>query len=113
MSEAREVNSMRARSLISVALVAAAATFAAPALAASADDFKAALVKAEAANKRAAEMKNQWTTTGQTIAAARKAADAGKFEEAVKLAEHAEALANGSIAQAEEQKKIWADAVIR
>ena len=99
--------------LICIALGASLAAFAAPALAASADDFKAALAKAEAANKHAGEIKNQWTTTAQAIAAAKKAADGGSFDDAVKLAEQAEALANASIAQAEEQKKAWRDAVIR
>ena len=98
--------------VIRLALAASLAALAAPALAASADDFKAALAKAEAANKHAAEIKNQWTTTGQAIAAAKKAGDAGKFDDAVKLAEHAEELAKASIAQADEQKKNWKDAVI-
>ena len=40
-------------------------------------------------------------------------ADAGKFDEAVKHAQEAEALANGSIAQAKEQEKLWPDAVVR
>ena len=43
----------------------------------------------------------------------KKAADAGKFDEAVAHAQQAEALANGSIAQAKEQEKLWPDAVIR
>ena len=104
---------MRSGALICIALVASLAGSRVPTLAASAEDFKAALAKAEAANKHAAELKNQWTTTGQAIAAAKKAADSGKFDEAVELAEQAEALAKGSIAQVEEQKKIWTDAVIR
>ncbi len=104
---------MRSGALICIALVASLAVLAAPALAASAEDFKAALIKAEAANNHAAELKNQWTTTGEAIAAAKKAADSGKFDEAIELAEQAEALAKGSIAQVEEQKKIWTDAVIR
>ena len=112
MSAVKGAVRMRTRSLIRLALVVSLAALATPALAASADDFKAALAKAEAANKRAGELKNQWTTTGQAIGAAKKAADGGNFDEAVKLAEHAEALANGSIAQAEEQKTIWKDAVI-
>ncbi len=50
---------------------------------------------------------------GQAIAAAKKAADAGKFDDAVAHAQQAEALANGSIAQAKEQEKLWPEAVIR
>jgi len=83
------------------------------ALAASADDFNAALAKAEAASKEAGALKNQWTTTAQTIAAAKKAAEAGKFDDAVKLAQHAEELAQASIAQAKEQETAWTQAVIR
>ena len=104
---------MRARALIRVAVLLSVGALATSAQAASADDFKAALAKAEAANKQAADIKNQWTTTGQAIAAAKKAADAGKFDEAVAHAQQAEALANGSIAQAKEQEKLWPDAVIR
>jgi hypothetical protein len=104
---------MPSRALIRAVLCISLVALTTPVLAASADDFKAALARAEAANKRAAEIKNQWTTTGQMIAAAKKAADAGKFDEAVELAGHAEALASASVAQAEEQKKIWKDAVVR
>ena len=91
-----------------LSLVAPAAAFAA-----TADDFNAALAKAEAANKQAGAIKNQWTTTAQAIAAAKKAAEGGQFDEAVKLAQHAEELANASIAQAKEQEKLWPEAKIR
>jgi hypothetical protein len=104
---------MRTRVLIQLAVILSVGGFATTTLAASADDFKAAYSKAEAANKKAGAMRNQWTTTASELKAAKKAADAGKFDEAVKHAEHAEALANASIAQAEEQKKLWADAVVR
>jgi hypothetical protein len=83
------------------------------AFAVSADDFKAAYTKAEAAEKKATEMKTSWTTTVKVLKQAKQAADAGKFDEAVKLANEAEALANASVAQAEEQKKLWRDAEIR
>ncbi len=101
------------RTMIRFAVILSLAAVPAVAFAASADDFKAALAKAEAANKQAADIKNQWTTTGQAIAAAKKAADAGKFDDAVKLAQHAEELANASIAQAKEQETAWTKAVIR
>ena len=104
---------MRARLLIQLAVILSVGGFAAAALAASADDFKAAYEKAEAANKKAGAMKNQWTTTANALKAAKAAADGGKLDEAVKHAEQAEALANASIAQAEEQKKLWKDAVVR
>ena len=83
------------------------------AFAASADDFKAAYAKAEAASKMSAKMKTQWTTTTSELKAAKKAADAGKFDDAVKHANEAEALANASIHQAKDEEKNWKDAVIR
>ncbi len=101
------------RTMIRFAVILSLVGVPAAAFAASADDFKVALAKAEAANKQAADIKNQWTTTGQAIAAAKKAADAGKFDDAVKLAQHAEELANASIAQAKEQETAWTQAVIR
>ncbi len=104
---------MRTRALIRLAVIVSVAGFATAALAASADDFKAAYAKAEAANKQAGAMKNQWTTTASELKAAKKAADAGKFDEAVKQANEAEALANASIHQAKDEKTKWQDAVIR
>ena len=101
------------RKLIQLAVILSVAAFTPAAFAASADDSNAAIAKAEAANKQAAAVKNQWTTTAQAIAAARKAAEAGKFDDAVKLAQHAEDLANASIAQAKEQETAWTKAVIR
>jgi len=83
------------------------------AFAASADDFKSAYAKAEAAEQQAVKMKTSWTTTVDTLKDAKKAADAGKYDEAVALAKEAEALANASIEQAKEQEKLWRDAVIR
>ena len=48
-----------------------------------------------------------------TADAAQAAAAAGKFDDAVKLANDAEALANASIAQAKEQETAWTQAVVR
>ena len=101
------------RKLIQVAVIFSVAAFAPAAFAASADDFKAAYEKAEAASKQAHALKNEWTATGAALKAAKGAADAGKFDDAVKLAQQAEALANGSIAQAKEQETSWTQAVIR
>ena len=39
----------------------------------SEDDFKTAYAAAEAANKEAGKLRNQWTTTAATLAAAKKA----------------------------------------
>jgi len=104
---------MYTRALIRLAIGLSLAGFATSALAASADDFKAAYAKAEAANKQAGAVKNQWTTTADELKKAKTAADAGKFDDAVKLAQHAEALAHASIAQAKEQESAWTQAVVR
>jgi hypothetical protein len=83
------------------------------ALAGPAEDFHAAYAKAEAASKQAAAMKTQWAPTVAALNAAKKAGDAGKYDEAIALARHAEELANASLAQAKEQAAEWTQAVIR
>jgi hypothetical protein len=70
-------------------------------------DFKAAYAAADTAEKEAGVLRNQWTTTESTLAAARKAADAGNFEQAVALSKEAEALAKASIFQANSEKDAW------
>jgi hypothetical protein len=90
--------------LASVLLIAGAA----PALAAGSEaDFKAAYAAAEAANKEAGSLRNQWTTTAQALADAKKAADKGDFDQAVTQSKEAEALAKASIYQAENEKEAW------
>ena len=76
-------------------------------------DFKAAYAAAEAANKEAGSLRNQWTTTAATLAAAKKAADAGEFDKAIASAKEAEALAKASIFQATSEKERWKDLEIR
>lgn len=76
-------------------------------------DYKAAYAAAEAASKEAAEMRNQWTTTVSTLAAARKAGDGGDFDRAVAAAKEAEALAKASIVQANSEKEAWKAMEIR
>jgi hypothetical protein len=100
---------MRVLCLASVVAVALAT----PALAASEADFKAAYAAAEAANKEAAALRNQWTTTASSLAAARKAGDAGNFEAATAAAKEAEALAKASIFQATSEKERWKEMEIR
>jgi hypothetical protein len=75
-------------------------------------DFDAAFAAAQSAEKEAGAMKNQWITTEQVLAAAKKAAAAGDFDSAVSQATQAEALAKASIAQATEQETAWKAAVI-
>ncbi|HKS19224.1 MAG TPA: hypothetical protein VJS63_08450 [Bradyrhizobium sp.] len=83
------------------------------AFAASESDYKTAYAAAEAANKEAGALRNQWTTTASTLAAARKAADAGDFDKAVEAAREAEALAKASIYQAKSEKELWKELEIR
>jgi hypothetical protein len=87
---------------------------AASALAAgSEDDFKAAYAAAEAANKEAGSLRNQWTVTASALAAAKKAADAGDFDKAIASSKEAEALAKASIFQATSEKEAWKALEIR
>lgn len=104
---------MHGRASTGLALAVALGAFATTANAASADDFKTAYAKAEAAEKDAGTLKNQWTTTEAELKAAQAAANTGDYEAAVKHAQAAEALADASIAQAKEQATAWTAAVIR
>ena len=97
--------------VLSLVLRAAGATCAVAA--GSEDDFKAAYAAAEAANKEAGKLRNQWTTTAATLAAAKKSADAGEFDKAIASATEAEALAKASIFQATSEKTRWRELEIR
>jgi len=99
---------MKAKLVLLVALLTAGSAFAA-----SEADYKAAYAAAEAANKEAGQLRNQWTTTASTLAAAKKAADAGDFDTAVAAAKEAEALAKASIFQATSEKTLWKELEIR
>jgi hypothetical protein len=70
-------------------------------------DYKAAYAAAEAANKEAAALRNQWTVTAAALAAAKKAGDAGDFDRATASSKEAEALAKASIYQATSEKEAW------
>jgi len=104
---------MRRLGMIGLAVIFSIGGFANAALAAPSDDFQAALAKAEAANKQAGALENQWTTTAQELKTAQAAAAAGHYDEAIKDAQHALALAEASIAQAKEQAAVWKQAVVR
>jgi heme/copper-type cytochrome/quinol oxidase subunit 3 len=96
---------------MSIVLLIAAST---SALAASSEaDFKTAYAAAEAANKQAGSLRNQWTTTTAALAAAKKAAEAGDFDQAVASSKEAEALAKASIVQATSEKEAWKAIEIR
>lgn len=103
---------MRTRIFIRLAIMLTIGGLATAALGASADDFKAAYAKAEAASKQAVALKNQWTTTVSALKDAQAAAAAGNYDQAVKDAERAQALANASIAQSKEQATVWKQAVV-
>jgi hypothetical protein len=70
-------------------------------------DYKAAYAAAEAANKQAGALRDQWSTTASALAAAKKAADTGDFDQAIAQAKEAEALAKASIFQAASEKDAW------
>jgi hypothetical protein len=99
-------NIMRISALsLAAALLMAGAT---SVLAASSEaDFKTAYAAAETANKEAGSLRNQWTVTAAALAAAKKAADAGDFDQAVAQSKEAEALARASIYQATSEKEAW------
>jgi hypothetical protein len=101
--------SMPRFALVSILLIASSVC----AFAATEADYKAAYAAAEAANKEAAALRNQWTTTAVTLAAAKKAADAGNFDAATASAKEAEALAKASSFQATSEKERWKDMEIR
>jgi hypothetical protein len=97
-------------SLASVLLIAGATSV----LAASSEaDYKAAYAAAEAANQEAGALRDQWTVTATALADAKKAADAGKFDEAVAQSKEAEALAKASVFQATSEKQAWKALEIR
>jgi hypothetical protein len=97
--------------LFSLGLVLMSAT-SAPA-ATSEADFSTAYAAAEAADKEAGRLRNQWTVTAEALADARKAADKSDFDRAVASAKEAEALAKASIFQATSEKEAWKNLEIR
>jgi ABC-type molybdate transport system substrate-binding protein len=101
---------MRTSILLSLILLSAGVT---SLQAATEADFSAAYAAAEAANKEAGSLRNQWTTTAATLAAAKKAAAEGNFDSAVAASKEAEALAKASIFQAASEKELWKDLEIR
>jgi len=104
MSVTGRANVLKSLALATTMLIAGAASALAGA---SEADFKAAYAAAEAANKQAASLRNQWTTTAAALAAAKKAAEAGDFDTAVASSQEAEALAKASIYQARSEKDAW------
>ncbi len=104
------MNMIRGKMLTSVIALASALLMASATsgmAAASEADFKAAYAAAEAANKEAGTLRDQWTVTAAALADAKKAADKGDFDSAVAASKEAEALAKASIFQATSEKDAW------
>jgi hypothetical protein len=97
-------------SLIAVLTIAVAASVPA---AGSETDFRTAYAAAEAADKEAGRLRNQWTVTAAALADAKKAAAKGDFDQAISSAKEAEALARASIFQATSEREAWKQLEIR
>jgi hypothetical protein len=100
-------------SILSLALTLLIAGATSVRAAASEAEFKAAYAAAEAANKEAGALRNQWTVTAAALATAKKAADAGDFDQAIASSKEAEALAKASIYQATSENTLWKELEIR
>jgi hypothetical protein len=100
-------------SILALASVLMSAAATSELAAASEVDYKTAYAAAEAANKEAGALRDQWTVTATALAAAKKAADAGNFDQAVAQAKEAEALAKASVFQATSEKDAWKALEIR
>lgn len=98
---------------LAAAFVLLAATSTSLLAAASEADFNAAYAEAEATNKQAGALRDQWTPTAAALARAKKAAEAGNFDAALAEAKEAEALAKASVLQATHEKDAWKAGVIR
>ena len=76
-------------------------------------EFKSAYAAAEAAEKEAGGLRNQWTVTEAALTKARKAGERGDFDSATEWAKEAERLAKASIYQATSEREAWKDLEIR
>jgi hypothetical protein len=82
-------------------------------LAATPNEAKAALSEATKVEAQAFQAKSAWTATETALKNAQKALDDSHWDEAKQWADEAKALAIRSIEQANEQKSLWHNAVIR
>jgi hypothetical protein len=108
-----EVKAQMRISMFSLAAVLFVGSPASAPAAGSETEFKAAYAAAEAADKEAGRLRNQWTVTAAALAAAKRAADKGDFDQAISSAKEAEALAKASIFQAASEKEAWKQLEIR
>jgi hypothetical protein len=76
-------------------------------------DFRQSYAAAEAAEKDAGRLRNQWLATEAALADARKAAEQNDFDRAIAAAKEAEALAKASVFQATSEKDAWKNLEIR
>lgn len=98
------------RSLVHFCIAATTAmtiTIAAPVAAADADAANAACDAADTARKAAAKVGMEWRDTKKSIKKARKMAEDGDFEKAIKMCETAAWQGEAGIAQADMEKKNW------
>jgi hypothetical protein len=84
-----------------------------PALAATQREAEAALAAARAEEAKAVAVQAAWTPTEAMLSDARKALAGKQWDAAKAAADEALALAKRSLAQSEEQKTAWRNAVIR
>jgi hypothetical protein len=76
-------------------------------------EFRTAYAAADAAEKQAGALRNQWIATETALTEARSAAEKADFDQAVAAAREAEALAKASIFQATSEKTAWHNLEIR
>ena len=100
-------------SMFSLAAVLFVGSTASATAAGSETEFEAAYAAAEAADREAGRLRNQWTVTAAALAAAKRAADKGDYDQAISSAKEAEALAKASIFQAASEKEAWKQLEIR
>ena len=103
------ISSKGSMATLAATLLAGGAAFAAGSKA----DFNKTYAVAEAVEKEAGALRNQWTATETALAEARKAADDGDFDRAIAAAKEAEALAKASIFQTTSEKEAWKNPEIR
>ena len=73
--------------------------------------FNAAWQDAEAVRLHAAEVKHEWRDTEKMLKNAKALAAEGQYEQAMALVEHAKMESERAVEQAEQQARVWQDAV--
>ena len=78
-----------------------------------AETFKAAYEAGEAARKAAAALGFEWRDTKRMLGLAKKLAEKGEYERAIRLANKAKRQGEQGVVQAREQEMAWRAAVVR